>query len=255
MQRTDEWLKNYNKDYFDRQFHEPYRSTVAFCDWLENLGVLEARTTASILDIGTGKGANIYYMAKRFRAARFTGVDINPEFINEGNKILKNNGVHNQCELKVGDIYRLDSNYVDKVTGVVSYQTLSWLPDYAAPIKEMARLNPRWIALTSLFYDGDVNCKIEIEEYNKSIDEEPKKTFYNIYSLRLIEKLFKNLGYSKFIHTYFEIDIDIPKPNHTIMGTYTEKLANGKRIQISGPLLMNWYFILAYNDNFNYEKH
>ena len=29
------------------------------------------------------------------------------------------------------------------------------------------------------------------------------------------------------------------------MQTYTETLQNGKRLQISGPLLMNWYFIYA----------
>ena len=41
-----------------------------------------------------------------------------------------------------------------------------------------------------------------------------------------------------------EIDIDIKKPkDKNLMGTYTVKTVENKRLQISGPLLMNWYFI------------
>jgi hypothetical protein len=29
------------------------------------------------------------------------------------------------------------------------------------------------------------------------------------------------------------------------MGTYTEHLADGRRLSISGPLLMPWYFLFA----------
>jgi hypothetical protein len=55
----------------------------------------------------------------------------------------------------------------------------------------------------------------------------------------------KDKGYTVFKYCPFEMDIDLPKPEHTLMGTYTKTLPNGKRLQISGPLLMNWYFIYA----------
>jgi len=51
-------------------------------------------------------------------------------------------------------------------------------------------------------------------------------------------------GYGEFVYTPFEIDIDLAKPPDG-MGIYTETLANGRRLQISGPVLMNWYFIMA----------
>ncbi len=41
-------------------------------------------------------------------------------------------------------------------------------------------------------------------------------------------------------------DIDIKKPEKAGLGTYTERLENGKRIQISGGLMLPWYFIVAY---------
>jgi hypothetical protein len=228
MQRTDERIKNYNKDYFDRQFAQPYRSTITFCDWLEKIGVIAPESTINILDVGTGKGANLYYMSQRYKASQLTGIDLNPEFILEGNEILKSKNVSERCHLKEGDIYKFDNEHINRYDGIVSYQTLSWLPDFREPLKSMASLNATWIALTSLFFDGDVNCKIELEEYNHSIEQEPKQTFYNIYSLRLVERFLRNLGYSKFSYLPFEIDIDIPKPTHKIMGTYTEKLIDGK---------------------------
>ncbi|MEJ0034118.1 MAG: class I SAM-dependent methyltransferase [Bacteroidota bacterium] len=245
MQRTDEWIKNFNEDYFNRQFQEPYRSTVAFCDWLDKIGVLRPDSPANILDIATGKGANIYYMSQRYKNMKFMGVDINESFVDEGNAIMKAKNVADRCVLETGDIYNFDKKHYNAYDGIVCYQTLSWLPDYKEPLKAMSALGAGWIALTSLFFDGDVNCRIELDEYNKGIDNAPKNTFYNVYSLPLIQKFFTANGYSEFMYMPFEIDIDIPKPDHKIMGTYTEKLQNGHRIQVSGPLLMNWYFVIA----------
>ena len=131
MQRTDEWLENYNHDYFDRQFRTPYRSTVAFCDWLEKRKLIEENSAMNILDVGTGKGANLFYMAQRLSAARFTGVDINPEFVNEGNKIMASHNLDKQIRLEIADIYNFDRKYVNSFDGIVSLQTLSWLPDFA----------------------------------------------------------------------------------------------------------------------------
>ena len=46
---------------------------------------------------------------------------------------------------------------------------------------------------------------------------------------------------AKNIEEYdFEIGIDIPKPPIDQMGTWTVKLGNGKRLQISGVVVMSW---------------
>ena len=37
----------------------------------------------------------------------------------------------------------------------------------------MMELNPTWIALTSLFFDGDVNCKIEVQDYTYPLGNKP----------------------------------------------------------------------------------
>ena len=41
----------------------------------------------------------------------------------------------------------------------------------------------------------------------------------------------------------FNIGIDIIKSDRDYMGTYTEKLENGKRLQISGAVVMFWKII------------
>ena len=67
----------------------------------------------------------------------------------------------------------------------------------------------------------------------------------NIYPLPHVKNYFNKLGYSHFEYLRFDIDIDLPKPKSKGMATYTEMLKNGRRIQISSGILMNWYFILA----------
>ena len=245
-QRLDEWSKDLTNDYFERQFKTPYRSTVKFCDWLEELNVLTPQTKLNIMDVGTGKGSNLHYMNQRFPNCKYLGLDINNDFIEEGNTIIKKQNIAN-CHLEHGDIYNLNlEKHGNKFDGIVSYQTLSWLPGYEKALEQIIKLNPKWVSFTSLFYDGLVDCKIEVKEYSNPEDETGFKTsFYNIYSLPKMQNFLLKRGFKVFKYTPFEIDIDLPKPEHTNMQTYTQKLQDGRRMQMSGPVPMSWYFIYA----------
>jgi len=128
--------------------------------------------------------------------------------------------------------------------------TLSWLPDFASAARHMTELEPEWIAATSLFYDGPVEAVVNTYDYSRPLQETGcTEKFYNIYSLPRVSRFFKERGYGKFEFYPFDIDTDLPKPSHGGMGTYTEKLESGQRLQISGPVLMSWYFILARKDS------
>lgn len=244
-QRTVEWLdKNkVNTDYHDRQFREPYRSTIAFCNWLESAGLINAESELRILDLCSGAGANIHYMSERYPKSSFLGVDINADLVDQGNTFFESKGIHD-CRLELGDIYNLDPRYVSGFDGVVSFQTLNALSEFKAPLDAMAGLAPEWIAVTALFYDGPVSCTIDITEYDD--DLKPNRSgFYNVYSLPVVRKHMQGNGYRDFLFTPFEIDVDLPKPRQRLMSTYTQKLEDGRRLQRSGPLLMPWYFIAA----------
>lgn len=230
------------EDYHDRQFREPYRSTVAFCNWLERIGYVSKDMQFSVLDLGCGKGANIYYMSQKFPNANFVGVDVNPDLVSVGNRFFQEQNIIN-CRLETGDIYALDEEYAGRFDGIASFQTLMCLPEHRKPLAAMAKLRPKWIALSSLFYDGPVSCTIHVHDHGN--DEAPKTGYYNVYSLADVDRFLNGLGYGGFQAVPFEIDVDLPRPNGKGRGTYTEKLADGRRLQISGPLLMPWHFVGA----------
>ena len=242
-QRTSEWLGEINTSYHTSQFNDVYRSTVLFCEWLENEAFIHTGSEQTVLDIGCGMGANIFYMSKRFPHCKFVGVDINADLVGKGNKFFRENGIHN-CTLEVGDIYNLDEKYFFEFDGVTSYQTLSWLPHYKKAIESMANVGSAWIALTSLFYDGPLSCKIEMQDYDENL-QPISSSFYNVYSIPSVREIFRSVYYRSFIYAPFEIDIDIPRGSNKGRGTYTEKLKNGERMQMSGPLRLPWYFIGA----------
>ncbi|MFX1554509.1 MAG: class I SAM-dependent methyltransferase [Promethearchaeota archaeon] len=238
----EEWLKKPNIEYHERQFKNPYRSTVHFCDFLEEQNVMEQ---GRIIDIGAGLGANIKYMAERFPNISFTGIELNAHLVEIGNRFLRKECINN-CKLIQGDLYNLDNIFIEKFDGVVSYQTLSWLPEYETALQKMIKLNPKWIGITSLFYEGPINTTILIQDYSQKVGKKPfLESYYNIYSLDLIEQLLTENKFTIFKYKPFEIDIDLEQPKTRRMGTYTIKTIEGKRLQISGPLLMSWYFVFA----------
>ena len=165
--------------------------------------------------------------------------------IKNGSEIIKNDLKLKNAALKNGDWYHPSQEDINVYDGIVSFQTLSWLPGYKEEIACLAKLNPKWIAISSLFFEGQIDFDIKIHEYDRKDSDGSRDSYYNIYSLPKVREEFDKNGYHNFEFFKFDIDIDIPQlhPNH--MGTYTQKTEDGKRLQISGPLLMPWYFIVA----------
>jgi ubiquinone/menaquinone biosynthesis C-methylase UbiE len=240
-QRTAEWLDNADFSYHEKQFETPYRSTILFCDWLEHLGLINCHSELIIADIGCGQGANIFYMSKRYPNCKFIGLELNPELVSIGNKHFLNNNFNN-CKLFQADMYNLSPSMTSKIDAVLSFQTLSWLPEYTKPLNSMLSIGAQWLAFTSLFYDGPISCKIEMQDYESNYTPSTQ-SYYNIYSIPQIRKHCSDRNYDKFVFTPFEIDIDIPPQENKKRGTFTQKTISGNRLQFSGPILMPWYFI------------
>lgn len=252
MKQNNEQIKTWNEvknnkhfEYHLRQYDRPYSSTVAFINWLEETGLLVAGQSQNILDAGCGAGANVYHMARRHPESRFAGFDINPDLAAVGNEKLAALSVAN-TELTVGDIYNPEPALRGQFDGVVCLQTLSWLPSFREPMQALAGLGAKWIAASSLFFEGNIDATIKTKDYTiATAAQEYEEQFYNVYSLSQAGKAMAAMGYDDFIYKRFDIDIDLAPPTDGGFGTYTEKLANGRRLQISGPLLMSWYFIAA----------
>lgn len=172
------------------------------------------------------------------------GIDISPEVIALGKRILSERKTEN-CELVTGDIFHLDKSLIGRFNGVISLQTFNVLPDYRGIAKAMCALSPSWIAFSTLGFEGMIDYNIKLYDYTKDKDGSYAEVFYNIYSLSLMKKYFEELGYSHFIYKEFEMDIDLPQTNKMGRGTYTIRTENGKRLQMSGAMIMPWYFVFA----------
>jgi SAM-dependent methyltransferase len=238
---TDEWenLEEARTRYHSAQWETPKRSTIAFerfcARWLER--------SARVVDVACGSGGSTAFLAARHPSVDFVGIDLSRDWVSMGNRTIESKRIAN-LRLQTGDCFNLD--VMRNIDGVISLQTLSWLPQYEAPLTQIfEKLAPKWIGVSSLFYAGDISCRIEVEEHRRK-----RRYFYNTYSLPTLGRFLAGHGYALASSEPFDIDIDIPKPDDPdIMGTYTRMVCdagggNPTRLQMSGPLVMNWYQVL-----------
>jgi ubiquinone/menaquinone biosynthesis C-methylase UbiE len=233
-----EWLEGDEEeiDYHLKQYEEPKSYTKYLINHIKEKKLIS--NGDFIIDLGCGCGANSFFFSKCFKHCNFLGIDINPRYIKIANKYKLGN-----LKYKVGNLF--DIKLKKKIKGILSIQTLSWLNDYKKALSSMFELKPEWILITSLFYDGPVTAKIIINDFSRTMGKlKYRKTYYNIYSIDELKKYSQKYNYNLFEFKPFELSLDLTSPSNKSMGTYTEKLENGKRIQISGPILMNWYTLI-----------
>lgn len=232
-------------DYHKRQYSEPYRSTVHFFDFLDSHNLLNFGGQKAIVDFGCGMGANLHYASRRYPDERFIGMDLNSGLVETGNGLLAELGSRN-AHLEVADLFRDADRYHGDAGVVISMQVLLAMPDPTATLSAMAQSGPRTIALSSLFTESLVEVKCSFRDHSRPLGMNsyfPGE--YNIYPLDLTRRTLADLGYTEFKQASFEIDIDLPEPDHGGIGTYTVPTSSGRRLQFSGPMHMPWYFIAA----------
>lgn len=200
-----------------------------------------------VLDMACGAGANTLWMANRHRDVQFIGVDIDKECIEQGNKVLEQNLKYGNCRLCEGDWFDPELGWVGVFDGIISFQSLLMFPDYREALRKLAVLQPKWIAVSSLFYEGDIEYTNKFRNYYRpSNGQKYTDSYYNIHSTIRFRECVRELGYLNFEYIPYDIDIDLPKPENKDIGTYTVNTSDGRRIQISGGMMMPWYFAVAY---------
>lgn len=243
--QTAVWLDERHLDYHRRQFAEPYRSTVKLGEFVAR--VLGEKTVAPLtaLDVGCGAGANIFHLGRVLPLAEWTGVDIASYLFKIGRRAMEEHGsLANPPSLLQGDFLRLTELLpTQSFDAVFSIQTASWLPGYDEFLPQLlSMVKPGgWVFVTSLFTEFQVDARTEITEYAAD-GTALEPMFYNIYSCRRFEERCLRLGARQVVWETFQMDVDLPVPAHGRMGTYTQRGEDGKRQQLSGPLLMPWRF-------------
>ncbi len=190
-----------------------------------------------IADIACGGGTLAYHISKIFPDAKYILCDINPEAIQiakEINSHLKN------VEWLIEDFINtsIQLNSVDIVFCMQTLLVISKPKNFVEKLIEILKLGGFFI-LSSLFntYHG-VDLYIKVKDYTR---KGRMVLQYNVFSTHTISKWLE--GKVSFFHIEpFEMPADlteIPKG----LGSYTLKLEDGRRITISGGILMNWGFL------------
>jgi ubiquinone/menaquinone biosynthesis C-methylase UbiE len=235
--QTQYWLEERHLAYHRRQFAEPYRSTVFLGELIGR--VVSETFQGEVLDVACGVGAGMAYLGRVFPNARFTGVDIADEIFPIGLQLMREQGMTNLPRMVRGDIYKLEEVVKPRTYDIVlSIQTLSWVPTYEpllGPLLAMAKPGGT-VIVSSLYSEALVDAKIELKQYtDASFQDAREQIFYNIYCLERFVSECKRHGAASVEAFDFEMDRDLPRPSHRHMGTYTERLLGGRRIQLSGP--------------------
>jgi len=193
-----------------------------------------------IFDSCCGIGHISYLLSNISPESTFFGIDQSEYLIDVAKEISKNK---KNLSFIVGDVSDFSNKLHKEFDISINWKTLSWLPYYDQMIKDLVSMTKKYIFISSLFYDGDIDFEIKVREFKKESGKERFNSFYNVYSLPRFKEFVFGLGIKNIEVYNFDINIDIPKPPIDQMGTYTIRLENSKKLQISGAVVMYWKVI------------
>ncbi len=196
-----------------------------------------SKGSPQVLDAACGVGHLEYHFAPQFPNAHFTGIDQTRYLIEEAKNITAEMP---NTEFFVGDIYTLGETHPKQFDITYCWKTFSWIPAYEDAMRGVVAATKSHLFVNGLFYEGEIDYEIKVREHTKEAGADDFNVYFNIYSLPRFKRFCTELG-AKKIHEYdFEIGIDLPRGNIDHVGTYTIKLENGKRMQMSGAVPMPW---------------
>lgn len=229
--------------YYEPQFKTPFETTKALIKVLKDKNLVA--NGDSVMDIGCASGAIAYSVAKEYSQSKFLGLDYNQTAIDIGHDLLKKYPCPN-LNLAFGDWFKLSPELMGKFRGIFNVHTLCTLKEIEPAISALAKLNPEWILIKSLFYPGPLDTFIHIHDHTETVlsNDSPDADF-NVFSLTNTQKIFSKHGYSKLEAIPFNIGMNFPQPADGARGTYTRNIEGEPFAQFSGPVYLPWYFVLA----------
>jgi SAM-dependent methyltransferase len=237
--------KNLDHEYYSRQVSTPYESTKKFFSFLNKKIKLKNK---NIIDLGCGSGANLIHLKETYQPGICFGFDQNKDLIDLAKQYSKQRKLKN-LHFAVKDIQKASQKKLLKpnIDGVISMQTLSVLDNYEKTIIFAKKLKPKFICVNSLFWEGNIDFKISVNFLEKKKRNIKKINHYNIYSIKHYIQFLKKQGYKKNIFMKFKTEKNLKTKDKSLMGSYSIKLNGGSEIK-SGPLILDWYFILSYKN-------
>lgn len=222
------------------QLTKIYQSTKAFENFLTENKVL-SKNTNSVLDIGCGYGSQIQYFSRNYSNTKFTGWDYSPKKIYIAKKLNKN--LNNK--FFVQDLLKIKKKISNTFDLAFSIQTICCFKNIDEVLRSVTKINSKFIAINSLFYDGPLDVLIHIRDLtNPSVKDNNPDGDFNIHSLERTKKSFLSNGYKLIKIKRFFPRYKIKKLSKK-RGSYTIRTEFNRHTLFSGPVHLPWYFVLA----------
>jgi SAM-dependent methyltransferase len=194
----------------------------------------------AILDAACGIGHLAPWLVAQSPGSTYVGIDEAQFLIDEAKRLH----AMDRVRFERAPVQQYAAGHAGEFDVVISWKTLSWLEHYDLMLPDLVRLARRAVFVSSLFYDGDIDCQIRVTEHAQAALGARSQWFYNVYSLPRFASRARELGATSVTAHDFEIPIDLPRGDRDRMGTYTRRLDDGRRLQFSGPLAMPWKVVV-----------
>lgn len=204
---------------------------------MELLAPVMTAPEQTVLDAACGIGHLVGPIREVAPDCRYLGVDIAPHHVEEGRRVHAGDP---RTAFRLGDVERLCGLAGAPFDVVICWKALMAMPDLEPALGSLLSVTGRHLFVASLFHAGDIDFHIEVTEHATVRKGELGRSAYNVYSLPRLQAATAQHG-ARAVHVHpFEIGVDLPRGDPDHMGTYTERLADGRRLQVSGALLMPW---------------
>jgi len=232
-------VSNYKSEI--KQLERPYFSTISI---QELIRPLLGSGISQVTDIGCGVGAQTMYLASKFPQTKFIGTDYNSEKIRLANDLARRQGIKN-VSFRLNDILEQSiPQHAEINSGVISIHTLCCFRNFEPFFESILNLNPDWIVINSLFWEGDLDVLVHIRDDESGYADDNPDGDFNIFSTSKLKRYLESNGYStSFVPFYPPEPILGPGPGKR--GTYTMNTELHPRTQFSGPVHLPWSFLRA----------
>jgi len=237
---NEDYIKAYQKD--TQEVNEYYLKYLANKSGQQILleKIIAADMPAAhdqIADIACGAGTLSYHISKIFPDANFSLIDVNSSALELAGNVLKD---VKSKELIKGSIFDL-SAYKEKFDIVFCWMTLLALdkPKEALDQLLLSCKKGGKIYASSLFnFNHDVDVYAHFTDHTRNSGKDGVFMQYNTFSMHTLDQWLKGKVSSYKVHE-FNPETDFEYTGKGI-GTFTVMTKEGKRLQISGGMLMSW---------------
>ena len=227
-----------------KQYSKPYFSTIQFEEFLNK----ELSKCQTIIDIGCYTGGTLSYYCKKYNNIEFIGIDYDPNFIKDAKKYHQKNNIKNSSFYVmdlINDNFEKKFHSLKKPIGIISEKTFCTFKRIDKITKKIMNLNCEFLAINSLFYNGDIDALIHIREPGDKSDNDPNGDL-NIHSLNKFRNYLNKNNYTiRKVKDFFPPKKILSKNNGR--GTYTMKTEISDYTMFSGPIFLPWKFVLIKN--------